>query len=205
MSTLTLKFKDKVLRVVHLKRGKMIIGSEPGCDIHIDNLALRPRHAIITSNGAESVLHKADDEAELKVNNKPVDNHSLVDEDVIGLGKYSLTYSHHPSESEFDGDDPELSLQALAEKNREKKAWLQIMSGANLGQTISLNKNMTNLGKPGVQTAVIVKRSGGYFFSHLEGKLTPSVNGNDIGEASVQLNNGDLIQIGNIKLSFYLH
>lgn len=205
MSTLTLRFKGKVLRVIHLTRGKMFIGSEPSCDIHIDNLAINPRHAIVTSNGSESILHKTSSEAELFVNDIAVENHSLVDEDLIRMGKYTLSYSHHPSENEFDGDDMALSLEAIAEKNRPKKAWLQIMSGANLGQTISLNKNMTNLGKPGVQTAVVVKRSGGYFFSNLEGQLTAMVNSRNINNESVQLHTGDIIQIGNIKLSFYLH
>ena len=81
---------------------------------------------------------------------------------------------------------------------------MQILTGQNLGKTMSLKRTLTNLGKPGVATAVITRRHDGYFISHLEGKMTPMVGNQPIGDQSVKLNDGDTITIGNIKMQFYL-
>ena len=69
---------------------------------------------------------------------------------------------------------------------------------------MSLNRSMTNLGKPGVATAVITRRNEGYFLSHLEGEKTPLVGDTPIGSHSVKLCDGDTIQIGNVKMQFFL-
>ena len=78
------------------------------------------------------------------------------------------------------------------------------MTGHNLGKTISLSRNMTNLGTPGVQTAVVAKRNDGFFITHLEGATPPLVGNTSIGEKAYRLNDGDIIQIGNVKMQFSL-
>lgn len=90
------------------------------------------------------------------------------------------------------------------EAQEKTQGWLQIMNGANLGKTMSLNKSMTNLGKPGVSTAVITKRPDGYFISQLEGEHPLLIKNEKLGSSSQQLIDGDTIQIGNIKMQFYL-
>ncbi len=52
--------------------------------------------------------------------------------------------------------------------------------------------------------AVIAHRNDGYFLSHLEGEASPKVGDTSIGDKAWQLNEGDVIQIGNIKMQFYL-
>jgi hypothetical protein len=63
---------------------------------------------------------------------------------------------------------------------------------------------MTNIGKAGVQTAVITRRDEGFFISHLEGERTPLVDGQPIGDKSWKLEDGNIIQIGNVKMQFTL-
>src|SRR5882672_1275232 len=48
-------------------------------------------------------------------------------------------------------------------------AALQMLTGGNAGKEIELTKNLTTLGKPGVQVAVITRRPQGYFITHVEG------------------------------------
>ncbi len=204
MSTLTLKFKDKVLRVFPLQQGKMTVGSDPSCEIFIDSLAVSPQHAVITTKSNQSILVDNDTEAGTFVNDKKVDTHILEDDEHIRVGKHTLIYTHSDVEAPRNESGAEISLQSVAESTRHKKAWLQILSGQNLGKTISLNKNLTNLGKPGVQTAVIARRNDGFFLSHLEGKNAPAVNDKSIGESTYHLQDGDVIQIGNVKLLFSL-
>jgi pSer/pThr/pTyr-binding forkhead associated (FHA) protein len=81
---------------------------------------------------------------------------------------------------------------------------LKMLSGANTGQELLLNKALTTLGKPGVQVAVVTKRPNGYFISHVEGKKMPLVNGQSIGAQAHALNNHDVIDLEDIKLEFYI-
>jgi hypothetical protein len=67
-----------------------------------------------------------------------------------------------------------------------------------------MKQKMTNLGKAGVQTAVITRRDDGYFITHLEGEYSPKVDGESIGEDSRQLEDGNIIQLGNVKMLFTL-
>ncbi len=212
MAKLTLAFKDTVLKVVVVEPGEMLIGSDPSCKVFIDSLALQPRHASITTAQHKSVLRDlSGDDGGTFVNNKKLEgDHQLKHDDEIRVGKHTLLFTTDPAD-ELAGDDtlPEPMLDPIDEpiiiaKTKPKEAWLQIMNGANVGRTISLSRNLTNLGKAGVQTAVIARRGDGYFLSHLEGERTPLVDGKSIGENSYKLEDGNVIQIGNVKMQFTL-
>ncbi|MFH2135611.1 MAG: FHA domain-containing protein [Pseudomonadota bacterium] len=83
-------------------------------------------------------------------------------------------------------------------------AVIQILNGPNLGKELELIKNLTTLGKPGVQVAVLARRPHGYFITHVEGGHFPLVNGASIGEQPHQLNDHDVIELAGIKMEFYL-
>ena len=203
----------------------MLIGSDPKCTVHIDSLALQPQHARLDTQGDTSVLVDMNTEAGTFINSKPIKKQMLKDGDVIRVGKHLLTYQYESvpladEEPSVEIDTQELELapditQTTAEDNNQvaaekvndegkRLAWLQIMNGQNLGKTISLNRNMTNLGKPGVATAVITRRNDGYFLSHLEGDKPPLVDNKPIGTHSYKLIDGQTVQIGNIKMQFFL-
>jgi len=225
LSKLTLSFKGTVLRVYPVLKGGMLIGNDPKCKIHIDSLALQPQHARLDTQGDTTVLVDLNTETGTYINNQRIDKQMLKDGDVIRIGKHLLTYQYEsvpmPVEElaqELDTVELDLATEAVnttggdSSKVKPEKvshegkrlAWLQIMNGQNLGKTISLNRSMTNLGKPGVATAVITRRNDGYFLSHLEGEKTPLVDDKPIGSHIYKLNDGDTIQIGNIKMQFFL-
>jgi hypothetical protein len=79
---------------------------------------------------------------------------------------------------------------------------LHILNGSNSGKTLTLNKTLTTLGKPGAQVIVITKRSNGYFLSQVEGDEHPSINGAPIHTLSYSLKNNDLLEISGIKMEF---
>lgn len=213
MSKLTLAFKGKALKVHYVQSGEILIGSDPSCDIHIDSLAIQPRHASITTVNHKSTLRDLSDaDGGTFVNEKKLEAEQLLKhDDEIRLGKHSLLFTTDPVDELRDENelaealDPEqgdgLSGSAKASL---KHAWLQILNGANVGKTISLNRNLTNLGKSGVQMAVIARRGEGYFLSHLEGERSPMVDGQNIGDKSWKLEDGNIIQIGNVKMQFSL-
>ncbi len=228
MSKLTLSFKNKILRVYPVQQGVMEIGSDEKCQIHIDSLAVQPHHARIETHGSDSLLFDQETEDGTFVNQKRITEHKLKDGDFIRVGKHTLQYAYEEV-TQLDANESstsidihpvinEVAAKTEAAKTAEpepdepetfvsqtiKQGWLQILNGQNLGKTLSLNRSMTNLGKPGVATAVITKRNDGYFISHLEGKYPPSVGEESIGDRSIKLQDGDTITIGNIKMQFYM-
>lgn len=86
----------------------------------------------------------------------------------------------------------------------QRPAVVQILNGPNVGKELELVKNLTTLGKPGVQVAVLARRPHGYFLTHVEGVTFPVVNGESIGENLRQLNDHDIIELAGVKMEFYL-
>jgi pSer/pThr/pTyr-binding forkhead associated (FHA) protein len=81
---------------------------------------------------------------------------------------------------------------------------IQLLSGANAGKELELNKPLTTLGKPGVQVAVLTRRPQGYFITHVEGSSRPAVNGQQIGAAPHALKDHDVIELAGVKMEFFI-
>jgi pSer/pThr/pTyr-binding forkhead associated (FHA) protein len=84
-----------------------------------------------------------------------------------------------------------------------REAAIQVLSGAAAGRTLDLTKNLTTIGKPGLQVAVITKRPNGYFITHVEGATYPTLNGTSLGGQAHPLNDHDLIEIAGVKMEFF--
>ena len=82
-------------------------------------------------------------------------------------------------------------------------AWIQIMSGPGVGKEAPLTKNLTTLGKPGVQVAVIARRPQGYFITHVEGTNYPVLNNKKLDTQAHLLGDHDLIEIAGVKMEFF--
>ena len=93
---------------------------------------------------------------------------------------------------------------ASSAENVPKVGRLQMLSGANAGRELTLNKALTTLGKPGMQVAVVTKRPLGYFITHVEGENLPLVNGQKIGLQAYALTDHDVIDLSGIKMEFFL-
>lgn len=82
-------------------------------------------------------------------------------------------------------------------------AAIQVLSGAAAGRTLDLTKNLTTIGKPGLQVAVITKRPNGYFITHVEGANFPTLNGASLGATAHPLSDHDMIEIAGVKMEFF--
>jgi len=91
-----------------------------------------------------------------------------------------------------------------APKAAEKLAAIQILTGSSAGKELELTKNLTTLGKPGVQVAVITRRPHGYFITHVEGASYPVINGKTLDAQAHQLNDHDVIELAGVKMEFFL-
>lgn len=83
-------------------------------------------------------------------------------------------------------------------------AAIQILTGANAGRELELVKNLTTLGKPGLQVAVLTRRPHGFFITHVEGASYPTLNGKAIGDQPHQLHDHDIIELAGVKMEFFL-
>ncbi|MDH4233931.1 MAG: FHA domain-containing protein [Gallionella sp.] len=82
-------------------------------------------------------------------------------------------------------------------------AVVQVLTGPNAGKELELIKNLTTLGKPGVQVAVLTRRPHGFFITHVEGATHPAVNGVTLSDQPHQLNDHDVIDLAGVKMEFY--
>jgi len=188
----------------------MLIGSDPACTIHIDSLAVQPQHVELNTEDKITLLRDLNGPDGTFVNQKKVNDATLKEGDLIRIGKHTLTYFFEEVPEEVEQSMADLVIPEIDEPDptpsvelNKKLGWLQIMSGQNLGKTMSLNRSMTNFGKPGVATACITRRDNGYYLSHLEGKYPPKIGKDEVSD-STRLTDGDTITIGNIKMQFYL-
>ncbi len=98
---------------------------------------------------------------------------------------------------------PAPSPQAHDPNSPARDSAIQVLSGAAAGRTLDLTKNLTTIGKPGVQVAVITRRPTGFFITHVEGAVFPTINGVALGGQAKQLGDHDLIEIAGIKMEFF--
>src|SRR5262249_43503075 len=89
-------------------------------------------------------------------------------------GSFGDTQVHGNVSTTTQSQPPRVS--AVNKQQAEKMAAIQILTGPSAGKELELTKNLTTLGKPGVQVAVITKRPHGYFITHVEGATFPVVN-----------------------------
>jgi predicted component of type VI protein secretion system len=211
---LTLSFKDRILKTYQPSGNRVLIGSAPHCDIQIENLAVKPEHAIIEITDDALTLKDISDGSGILVNGKPVKECELESRDNLIIGKHTITYirefnslyneynSAYTPNDELGNEAPAPAPSATG-KGETDSGWLQFMNGPKLGRTLRLDRSLTRLGKMGQQSAMIASRNGGYFISHLEGDIVTRVGNREIGSNSVQLKEGDTIQIGDIKMLFF--
>lgn len=122
----------------------------------------------------------------------PTDGHPKVHMDITSMQKADTT--------QFNATASGISQETAGQP---PAAVVQILNGPNSGKELELVKNLTTLGKPGVQVAVLARRPHGYFITHVEGGSFPTVNGSSIGEQPHQLRDHDLIELAGVKMEFY--
>ena len=117
----------------------------------------------------------------------------------------TATTSAKPTEAPAAKSAPPASKPAAspAAAPTPQAAVVQILTGPNAGKELELVKNLTTLGKPGVQVAVLTRRPHGYFITHVEGASHPMVNGATLGDQPHQLNDHDVIELAGVKMEFY--
>ena len=230
MAKLILSFHGNTVGETQLSKEYTSIGRKSDNDIQIDNLAVSGHHARVIRILTDYFLEDLDSTNGTTVNGSPVRKHALTDGDRIEIGKHRLVFVNEDQEDA--GDDLEKtvvmnfsampSMAPKPEPAAEKpaapapqpaaaavgEARLQILNGPNSGRELTLVKEVTTLGKKGLQVVAITHRQQGYFAVQIDGGPGNTrrlvVNGTPVGPQAYHLQDQDVIEMAGVKMGFFL-
>ena len=221
MGKLVVSLDGVVIKEVQITKDKTTLGRRPYNDIVIDNLAVSGEHAVLQMVGADVFIEDLNSTNGTYINGKAIKKQLLSHNDTVEIGKYKIKYLVE------DGTDyektmimkpgataPAAGTQAYQPTQGfgasgfgslgggSGPASIKVLNGAAAGREVMLTKVVTTVGKPGVQVASITKRPGGYVLAHVEGALRPTVNGSPVTGETVQLKNGDVVELAGTQMQF---
>lgn len=221
MAKLLLMLDGVVLRHTSLTNERTTIGRRLFNDLVIDNLGVSGEHAVVSRRGEDFYLEDLGSTNGTFVNGEPITKHILQPGDSIEIGKYELRFVAD-SAAGTDGHVVDTAAPTVQEQRLEQTPStvpvrptdrpgaasagrgprLRILLGTNAGRELHLKRAITRLGRSGYQVVVVTRRPTGYFVSHVEGEVFPTVNGRDIGSAAHLLKGGDLIEVAGVTMEF---
>lgn len=210
MGKLVVSLDGVVIKEVQITKDKTTLGRRPYNDIVIDNLAVSGEHAVLQMVGADVFIEDLNSTNGTYINGKAVKKQLLTHNDTVEIGKYKIKYlvdegaDYEKTMILKPGSRPVQSTAPAAGQAAASTApaTIRVMNGAAAGREVALTKVVTTVGKPGVQVASITKRPTGYVLAHVEGPSQPSVNGNPLVGETVQLRNGDVIELAGTQMQF---
>ena len=213
MGKLVVSLDNVVIKEFQITKERTTLGRRPYNDIVIDNLAVSGEHAVLTAAQSDVFIEDLNSTNGTYINGKAVKKQLLSNNDVVEVGKYRIKFLAEDAEDYEKtmilrpgafgrapgtiGAPPAVPGQAAA-----GPASIKVLNGGAAGREVLLTKVVTTVGKPGVQVASVTKRPGGYVLSHVEGSRRPSVNGQAVGEDSVSLKHGDIIDLAGTQMQF---
>ena len=226
MGKLVVSLDGVVIKEVQITKDKTTLGRRPYNDIVIDNLAVSGEHAVLQMVGADVFIEDLNSTNGTYINGKAVKKQLLTHNDTVEIGKYKIKYlveeggdyektmimkpgttpapaqppSQHGYAPTGSGGFSSSGFGGLGSSS--VPASIRVLNGAAAGREVNLTKVVTTVGKPGVQVASITKRPGGYVFAHVEGAARPTVNGHPLTGETVQLKNGDVIELAGTQMQF---
>ncbi len=207
-----------VIKEVQLTKERTMLGRRPYNDIVIDNLAVSGEHAVMHMTGHEVEVEDLGSTNGTYVNGKAIKRQVLRNGDTIEVGKYKIRFLHEEEDGGYEKTmifKPGMVPPPLAPRPAPApaaapagaaaapmSAVIRVLSGAAAGREVALTKVVTTIGKPGVAVASITRRNHGFVLAHVEGPDTPMHNGARIGQASVPLHTGDMLELAGTEMQF---
>ena len=212
MGKLVVSLDNVVIKEFQITKERTTLGRRPYNDIVIDNLAVSGEHAVLTAAQSDVFIEDLNSTNGTYINGKAVKKQLLSNNDVVEVGKYRIKFLAEDAEDyektmilrpgAFGRAPGTLGSPAAATPPAAGPASIKVLNGGAAGREVLLTKVVTTVGKPGVQVASVTKRPGGYVLSHVEGSRRPSVNGQPVGEESVSLKHGDIIDLAGTQMQF---
>ena len=163
-------------------------------------------HAVLQMVGADVFIEDLNSTNGTYINGKAIKKQLLAHNDTVEIGKYKIKFAHEGASESYE-KTMVINAGAVVGASEAPSAPLgnaaiKVMSGTAAGREVPLVKVVTTIGKPGVQVASITKRPAGYVFAHVEGAARPSVNGKPLVTETLQLHDGDVIELAGTQMQF---
>jgi pSer/pThr/pTyr-binding forkhead associated (FHA) protein len=197
MGKLVVSLDNVVIKEFQITKERTTLGRRPYNDIVIDNLAVSGEHAVLTAAQSDVFIEDLNSTNGTYINGKAVKKQLLSNNDVVEVGKYRIKFLAEDAE-----DYEKTMILRPGAFGRAPGTIGAVLNGGAAGREVLLTKVVTTVGKPGVQVASVTKRPGGYVLSHVEGSRRPSVNGQPVGEDSISLKHGDIIDLAGTQMQF---
>jgi predicted component of type VI protein secretion system len=87
-------FGGQEQKIFQLDKPRMVVGREPTCEIHIDNLGISRQHCAFSARGEAFVVQDLGSSNGTYVNGKKITEHFLNNDDEVVIGKYTLKFKN---------------------------------------------------------------------------------------------------------------
>lgn len=226
MAELIVKYDDKVIERIVTEKKRLSIGRTKENDIVLENRGVSRKHAMLEFNDNAAIVIDNESLNGTFVNNRKISEEILRDEDIITIGKYSLTYHSLSSQETDAGADFDGTMvlntkkqKKLLENDKIEKQIVEKYGGSVLiGEEnaefseFKFDRDVVTIGKAkfvhikakgfwlsGIQ-AKISKENNCYVLSNLGKKGKTKVNGEPV--SLYNLKNGDIITVGKSSFKF---
>lgn len=194
MAKLILSMDDLYLQDIPLNRERLTIGRKPHNDICLELPTISGDHAAIVTILDDSFLEDLGSTNGTRVNGLPIDKHVLVDGDRIDIGRFHFDYRK----------EEQAGMAAATPPGTNTPALLRVLTGTAAGRELPLIKNVTTLGRVGVQIAEIGRHGDGFILQHRDGEQLPQVNGRIINDQPHPLSAGDIVDIAGVRMELVI-
>ena len=92
MAAVTIIFGGLEQKTHLLDSPRMVVGRDPACEIHIDNLGISRQHCAFSARGEAFVVQDLNSSNGTYVNGKKITEHFLNNADEVVIGKYVLRF-----------------------------------------------------------------------------------------------------------------
>jgi len=231
MAKVLLKYKGAAVKEILLDKEMTTIGRKPDNDIIIDNQAVSGHHASIKREGDVLTIEDLSSLNGTYLNSQKVSTAELFNNDVILIGVHTLdVISEKNREADkkpfairgrsmdetmvIAPDDKKKIIDAADKTIPEQLGGFVVVEGSTDQREYELKERVSAIGKEEGSAiklkgffapklaALVNRRKEGYFITPSGGKEL-KVNGKVI-DRRYDLKDGDIVEVGNIKLQFYI-
>jgi predicted component of type VI protein secretion system len=106
MASVTVIFGGQEQKAYQLNKPRMVVGREPACEIHIDNLGISRQHCAFSLRGEAFVVQDLGSSNGTFVNGRKITEHFLNNDDEVLIGKYTLKFKNDAQAAPVAAETP---------------------------------------------------------------------------------------------------
>ncbi len=187
-----------------LDKATLSIGRDPQGDLYLAGPKISRLHAKLTQISSNYFIEDCDSTNGTLLNGRPVHKHILRPGDNLHIGDFELRYMVADDITEPDEAVHAVAQPATKNRRERQKVVLFFLQGPASGQVERLTEPLFTVGCPGGSVAVVARRIQGTYLLHIGGEM-PVVNGAETTQQTVQLQDGDVIGVGEHQIKVTLH